>query len=331
MGAVTTAMGLLPTRAEIGVLAAVFLLVFRLAQGITVGGESAGSMVFLLEQANKRWRATTSIFSLMGAVGGVLLALSISSLITRYCSSAEMLAGAWRIPFLFSGVLAIIGIYLRAKFWQDEITSPVKTPMKELFLRQKKQLISAILFLSLPAVFTGFIFVYLVPFLIIYLHFHLAQAIQIDIYLMLTMLICLLLGALFSDIFKCHSLLLAGGFLLLGLSAVPLFYWIAQGGQAAFYGLLVFTVIASLAMGAEVVYLVELFKPSVRYSGTGFSHGFAFSFVTGLTPLLLNYLVSVLGIISIAWVMLLAGLVSGLTVMMLKRPKFFLTSLSKSG
>lgn len=310
MGCVTALMGLLPSYTAIGLTATILLVVLRLIQGLTVAGESAGSMVFLLEQASEKWRASLTNCVSLGSMLGVLLALWVSRVLTYFYSQQSIVNGAWRIPFICGAFLAIIGCYLRSCFWQDYKIQGIKLPLKELHQYHMRQIIVAILFLALPAVFTGFSTIYLVPYLISAFQFSLAQAVQVGLWVILVMLISLFISAYLSDRLQAHKAWVRVTLIVTIIALYPIFHVIQESHERAVVGLLILTAIVSMTMGPEIVLLGGLFKKTVRYSGVGFSHGLTFSVITGTSPLVFNYLTMKWGAMAVAYYLILAAIAS---------------------
>jgi len=127
MGVATFCVGLLPTYAQVGMLAPVLLLILRLLQGFAVGGEIGGSAVYLTEHApiNKRG-AYTSVLQLMGPLGILVSTLQVV-LLQSYLSAEDFQAWGWRVPFLISILLLLISIKSRINMFE----SPVFIHMRE--------------------------------------------------------------------------------------------------------------------------------------------------------------------------------------------------------
>src|SRR6185295_7419177 len=104
MAVPTFVMGLLPTYAQIGIAAAVLMLLCRIMQGLAVGGEYTSSAVFLAETADPRKRGAASAWAPFGAVAGILLGSAVGTLIFNTMPLEQVIAWGWRIPFLL-GVL----------------------------------------------------------------------------------------------------------------------------------------------------------------------------------------------------------------------------------
>ena len=121
MGLATFCVGLLPTYAQVGMLAPALLLVLRLLQGFAVGGEIGGAAVYLTEHApvNKRG-AYTSVLQLMGPLGILVSTLQIV-LLQSLLSAADFQAWGWRVPFLLSIVLLLVSIKSRVNMYESPV------------------------------------------------------------------------------------------------------------------------------------------------------------------------------------------------------------------
>ncbi|MET4924203.1 MFS transporter [Streptomyces sp. PSRA5] len=113
MGGATFAMGLLPTHATIGVGAPILLTVLRLVQGFALGGEWGGAILLVSEHGGAKRRGFWASWPQAGAPGGNLLATGVLALLAAIQSDEAFLAWGWRIPFLLSGVLVMIGLWIR--------------------------------------------------------------------------------------------------------------------------------------------------------------------------------------------------------------------------
>ncbi|AJP00740.1 MFS transporter [Streptomyces cyaneogriseus subsp. noncyanogenus] len=113
MGGATFAIGLLPTHATIGTAAPVLLTVLRLVQGFALGGEWGGAVLLVSEHGDARRRGFWASWPQTGAPAGQLLATGVLSLLTALLSDEAFGDWGWRIPFLLSGVLVIVGLWIR--------------------------------------------------------------------------------------------------------------------------------------------------------------------------------------------------------------------------
>ncbi|MGI5400691.1 MFS transporter [Streptomyces sp. CA-135486] len=113
MGGATFAIGLLPTHATVGAAAPVLLTVLRLVQGFALGGEWGGAVLLVSEHGDAKRRGFWASWPQTGAPAGQLLATGVLSVLTALLSDAAFVSWGWRIPFLLSGVLVVVGLWIR--------------------------------------------------------------------------------------------------------------------------------------------------------------------------------------------------------------------------
>ncbi|MFJ3334509.1 MFS transporter [Streptomyces sp. NPDC086766] len=113
MGGATFAIGLLPTYASVGAAAPILLTVLRLVQGFALGGEWGGAVLLVSEHGDARRRGFWASWPQTGAPAGQLLATGVLSLLTALLSEQAFGSWGWRIPFLLSGVLVMVGLWIR--------------------------------------------------------------------------------------------------------------------------------------------------------------------------------------------------------------------------
>jgi MFS transporter, MHS family, proline/betaine transporter len=150
MGVGTTAIALLPTYESAGIGAPVLLLLVRLFQGFSVGGEYTGSVAYLVETAPPGRRGFAGSMANIGSTSGVLLASAAAAAAVTFASKAQLESWAWRLPFLLGGLLATGALLLRRRLRADG-TLPKRTrelPLKRAFARDPGTMAVAILFTS---------------------------------------------------------------------------------------------------------------------------------------------------------------------------------------
>ncbi|MGW2223926.1 MFS transporter [Streptomyces formicae] len=158
MGGATFAMGLLPTHASIGVGAPVLLTVLRLVQGFALGGEWGGAVLLVSEHGGDKSRGFWASWPQAGAPGGNLLATGVLALLAAVQSDEAFLAWGWRVPFLLSGVLVMIGLWIRISVTESPVFlaaqrkaeaaaaegAEEKPPVVEVFRRSWREVVTAI-------------------------------------------------------------------------------------------------------------------------------------------------------------------------------------------
>ncbi|OEU87470.1 MFS transporter [Streptomyces abyssalis] len=113
MGGATFAIGLLPSHAAIGTLAPVLLTVLRLVQGFALGGEWGGAVLLVSEHGDAKRRGYWASWPQTGAPAGQLLGVAVLAVMTALLSEAAFVSWGWRVPFLLSGVLVGVGLWIR--------------------------------------------------------------------------------------------------------------------------------------------------------------------------------------------------------------------------
>jgi metabolite-proton symporter len=148
MGAATFAMGLLPTYASIGLAAPLLLTFLRLVQGFALGGEWGGAVLIVSEHGDARRRGFWASWPQCGAPGGNLLATGVLALLATVQSDAAFLSWGWRIPFLLSAVLVVVGLWIRITVTESPVFlaaqhKPEKAPVVEVLRRNWREVLIA--------------------------------------------------------------------------------------------------------------------------------------------------------------------------------------------
>lgn len=298
MGGATVAIGLLPTYAQIGLLAPVLLVICRLIQGLSAAGETIGSNTLVAEHSPKARRglyvAFTYSFANLPPIAAALLVLVLTNVLT----GEDYASWGWRIPFLIGGPLALVGLYIRHQvdespaFKATQAANRVAaTPLRDAVRDQKK----AMAFSFALAAFSSLGFYtlagYFVSYLITTVGLHSNDALISNSVSLFIAFLSMILGGYLSDRFGRKPLLLTG----LAVNAVvciPAYMLAAQGSLATAIlgqGLLAFG--CGLFWGPVGIALLELFPTRTRYSSSAISYNLAYTIFGGTAPLLGTYLV----------------------------------------
>lgn len=303
MAGATGAVGLIPTYNSVGYWAPVLLVVCRLLQGFSTGGEWGGAAAFLVEYAppDKRgltgsWQQfSTQIGALTGSLSAALLAASLSN--------EDFYAWGWRIPFLCGFLLGPIGYYLRKRVAETpaferavEHRTVEQAPLRAAVREYGTRMIQAF-GLSIIGCIAGFVFVvYLVAYAINTLHLPPGRALACavasgTIIVVLTPFV----GALTDRVGR-RPLILACALLNLAFD-YPLFLLAIRGGTFAslLLALMCNAVFQALYTGTIPSILAEMFPTRVRYTALSVSYGFAVVLFGGFAPLISTWLVDATG------------------------------------
>lgn len=301
MGGATLLTGLLPSYAAIGIAAPILLVICRLVQGLSLGGESSGGYTYVIESApdNKRgkWIGIV-IFALY--VPTAFLSLMIVGISGAMGDSAYMEWG-WRVPFVIGGVIAGIGFWLRLRLddpEEFEAAAVEKITVKDTLrgLAQSWKSIGRILLLQAPQTAAAYLVIgYMFTFVVTYGHLSQFQA-QLTTGASVLLLACL--GPVFGSISDRvgRKPVLAAGFVWLVLMAYPAFALASNGTViGALLGQCLLAIGVSLINSAFFVIAVEVFPTRVRYAGHGLAFNLAAAIFGGTTPLVATALVSQFG------------------------------------
>jgi MHS family proline/betaine transporter-like MFS transporter len=299
MGIATLMIGVLPSYAQIGVLAPILLVVARLLQGFSAGGEWSGSAAFMVEYAPENKRGLYGSWQQVSIVAGLLVGSAMGGLLGTVLSEDALNAWGWRIPFILGMVVALVGLYLRLRVEdtpafriieeKEEIT---EAPVKESFTAHWRESLTAIGFTVAWTVAYYILLTYMPTYVSETLGIPLTQALLSNAIGLVVLMALIPFTAALSDRIGRKPLLIAFS-ALIALLTYPLFL-LASTQVLAFIVLaqVLFGVIISLFSGPGPAALVEMFPTNVRYSALGVSYNIAVAAFGGTAPFIATYLIS---------------------------------------
>ncbi|MFC0249716.1 MFS transporter [Citricoccus parietis] len=315
MSVSTAAIGILPTYESVGILAPLLLLVCRLAQGFSVGGESTGAFVMVVEQSPVGRRGRNAAPLVITTILGAAVAASLSAGISLVFSDEAMIEYAWRLPFFVALPLGIVGLILRARIgesdaFKEATKAPARSasarpaakesPLRRAFRTSGKQMLTLFLWVSLVAVCGYMVVGYMVSHLVSFEGYDQLSALMI--------LVCAQLMAAVGQVFmgrladkfsrKQFGMLLSG---CLAVLLIPTFFSLSIGPVVAAVALGIFSTFQYATMISAGCALVELFPVDVRSSASGLAYSLAFSVFGGTMPFVATSLSSNFGHIAPAY------------------------------
>lgn len=303
MGIATTLIGVLPTFDQIGYWAPILLLILRLIQGFGAGAEWGGAALMSVEHATKNRRGFYGSFTQIGVPVGMLMATGAFTLMRSLTGSEAFMAWGWRIPFLASAVLVVVGFVVRSaledppQFQKMKAENTVSAnPIGDVYRNEKRNLwLATGMRVSQNAVY----YLYTV-FAISYIGRSLGNESNVTlIAVMISSALGILstpLWAILSDKIGRRKLYIFGS-VGSGLFMTP-FFLLADTGNP------ILIIVAMLigvnffhdAMyGPQAAYFSELFSTGVRYSGASISYSLGSVFGGGFSPLIATALLAVGG------------------------------------
>ncbi|HUQ78733.1 MAG TPA: MFS transporter [Patescibacteria group bacterium] len=130
MGLSTAFVGILPTYAQIGILAPIILVVLRLAQGLALGGEYGGAAIYVAEHSTDEKRGQNTSWIQTTATLGLLLALAVIGITRANMPAADFTSFGWRIPFILSVILVVIALFIRMRLQETPLFTKLKASGK---------------------------------------------------------------------------------------------------------------------------------------------------------------------------------------------------------
>lgn len=334
MAAGTGIIALSPTYAAIGIGAPLLLLLGRVLQGFSAGGEIGGATAYLLESAEpeQRGRVASWLEASMG-MANILGALAAFS-VTAVLSTSEVQAWGWRIPFIFGLTIAPVGLYLRrsldetdafqAEERQRAHAAKPKAPLLEIFRSHGRSLFVGFCVAVLWAVAVYVLMIYLPTYVqrADTFGFSAAQAFGASLIGNIPFVIgCVWFGSWSDRIGRRRSLALSAG--LLFVAVLPLFLWLKA--DPTLPTLIIVQAIVCLLVasfvGVAPAALSEIFPTGVRSTGTSLVYNGAFTLFGGFAPMILTWLIQRSGgsIYSPAWYVMLAAGVALIAIPFLGR------------
>src|SRR3990167_3122532 len=295
----TLLIGILPTYQQIGIGAPLLLVCIRIWQGISIGGEFGGNLIYLAETAPTAYRATFTSFANSGANVGILLAALVGVITSSLISPHTLNALGWRIPYILSGILCLAIYRYRLKIQETQVFDYLKmkkklanNPIKVMIKNNIPHLLRTLGLVCMGSTFYYFSFIYL-P---IYLSQRMVLSVEYISLLILTLISLMILlipiSGLICDYLGRKKMLLFNA-ALIALLIIPGFYFLQYDNRIlAIFILLLFAIASSLEQGVTGVAIVENFPPPARYTGLSLGHNLGNGILGGTVPIVSSWLIS---------------------------------------
>jgi MHS family proline/betaine transporter-like MFS transporter len=298
----TGAIGLLPTYEHIGIWAPILLTIIRIFQGLSLGGEFAGSITYIVEHAPAHRKGVAGAASLVSLMMGFMLGSGVALACAGLMEQEFFETYGWRIPFLFGIGIGLVGFYIRHSCDESPEYQEAKdaghisaTPLREAVRQHPWQLLQGFtIYLTVTMPFY-LLSIYLITFTKTELERSASEALFINFLAMGTMLVATLISAHISDRIGRARVMMPMAAALFAV-IIPVFMLM---GTKEFADILIAQVIfAALLggyMGPVAALLVELFPTRVRYTGMALAYNLSAALFGGTAPMACVWLISATG------------------------------------
>jgi MHS family proline/betaine transporter-like MFS transporter len=302
----TFLMAFLPTYDQVGLLAPICLILLRIMQGLSAGGEYTTSIVFLAEHAPQKHRGIVSIWGLWGSVLGMLMGSAAGFVLSSHLTQLQLSSWGWRIPFGMGILVALVGVLLRQNLQKEQLPEATLTPLKDTFTSHRGAVLRVLLLNIASSVGFYTAFVYAVTYVQTVGQQSETFALALNTQVMSQLLIFYPISAWISDRIGRRPILIAGSALLC-LISLPTFHLLQSDSSELIHrGEMLMMITVALLAGAKTPANVELMPVAVRCTGLALAFNIAEGYFGGTTPLIASWLVEASGhtLMPAAWLII---------------------------
>jgi MFS transporter, MHS family, proline/betaine transporter len=302
MAVPTFCIGLLPTYAEVGLGATALLVLLRLLQGVSAGGELTGSATFLLEHAPPTHRAFMVSWSQAGATSGIVLGTATGALLAATLPAGAFETWGWRLPFLFGIVIGLAGYFLRRHLDETPAFSDLRaagalsrSPVADTLRHARGSIAVVVGLVCMPTAMTYLLAGYLPSYLERVVGLAPATALAMtSAGLLLAMVLVPLSGALSDRVGR--RPLIVGWTLVCMALAYPLFALMALGNEAlVLSAVLLYAVPLAGVSAPSVAAMPEAVPAAVRYTALSIGYNVGLALFGGTAPFIATFLTTATG------------------------------------
>ncbi len=326
MGLSTVAIGALPAYHSIGLAAPVLLALCRFGQGIGLGGEWGGAVLLAVENAPPNKRALYGMFPQLGAPIGFLLSGGTFLLLSRWLTDRQFFAFGWRLPFLASAVLVLLGLYVRLTITETPVfqaslqrAEQVGVPMLAVLRRHTRALIAGIFVCLSTFVLFYLMTVFALSWGTTALHYSRASFLLIQLFGILFFALTIPISALLAErgrrpvMFGVTALIA-----LFGFAFAPLF---AAGTTGAVVMMALGLALMGLTYGPLGTIVSELFPTPVRYTGSSLAFSMAGILGASLAPYIATWLAKTYGLQYVGYYLTASAILTFFGLLLIRETK----------
>lgn len=326
MGFSTVCIGFLPSYASVGIIAPILLMMCRFGQGVGLGGEWGGAVLLAIENAPAHKRAWFGMFPQLGAPIGLLLSGGTFLILTNSLNPEDFMEYGWRIPFIASSLLVLVGFYIRLKITETTAFENAKQEQKEVkipFVTLLKSYRKELLFGTFAAVTTFVVFYLMTVFMLNWntkeLKFSNKEALLMQLFSVLFFAAFIPISAVIADKIGRRKMLIYAS---LAIAIFGLFFsaFLNSGNTI----LVTFFLCLGMALmgftyGPIGTFLSELFPTTVRYSGASLTFNLAGIIGAAFAPMIAIWIAANYGLTFVGYYLSAAALISVISLLVISK------------
>jgi metabolite-proton symporter len=326
MGLSTFAIGILPSYRLIGLAAPLLLALCRFGQGIGLGGEWGGAVLLAVENAPPNKRALYGMFPQLGAPLGFLLSGGTFLLLSRWLTDSQFFAFGWRLPFIASSVLVLLGLYVRLTITETPVfqasiksAEPVGFPMATVLRRHTRALVAGILVCLATFVLFYLMTVFALSWGTTALHYSRGSFLFIQLFGILFFAVMIPVSALIAE--RGRRPMMMAATLLIGLFGFVLAPLFTAGTVGATVMMALGLALMGLTYGPLGTVVSELFPTPVRYTGSSLAFSMAGILGASLAPYAATWLAKNYGLPYVGYYLTASAVLTFVGLLLIRETK----------
>ena len=326
MGLSTFLIGVLPSYSAIGVVAPLLLALCRFGQGIGLGGEWGGAVLLAVENAPPGKRALYGMFPQLGAPIGFLLSGSVFLLLSHFLTQKQLFTFGWRLPFLASALLVLLGLYVRLTLTETPVfaeslrrAKPVRLPLIDVFRRNPRELFAGILVCLATFVLFYLMIVFALSWGTKALHYSNSHFLTLQLFATLFFAVTIPISAWLAEYGRRRLMIIVTiAIAAFGFVLAPLF---TSGLAGAFLMMSIGLSLMGITYGPLGTLVSELFPTSVRYTGSSLAFSTAGILGASAAPYIATKLAMKYGLHAVGYYLTTSALVTLVGLLLIRETK----------
>jgi MHS family proline/betaine transporter-like MFS transporter len=308
MSIATGSIGLLPSHEHIGILTPILITILRMVQGLCMGGEYNGAVIFAMEHACNKdkslWGGILASSTLLGCLAGTLVAAA--------CSLSILPPASWRLAFLIGSFTGFVGLYIRKNLPDTlEYTelfqrkAILKYPIKETFKNHPYEIFTVASIMGLSGVMSGFNTIYVHILLTQRFDWEVSYSLMVVAFGLIFYIIISALSGKLSHHFRASTILISSAIAYV-MAALPCMILLENGNfQRILIAQAITSIISSLFWGASNIYVYNLFPTNKRFSGIALGDSIGRSILASPMPMICLYIERLFNILAVSYYLII--------------------------